>query len=164
MRRLIFRADMLLLAAEDGKLHRWSLSNPHPEVSIASLWRRTWYEGYAEPALVYQSSASSNDYESKYSMTPLAFGTMKAAFYAMLFATPLAVGGAIYTAFFMAPGLRRVIKPAIEFMEALPTVILGFLAGLWFAPWVDGNLAALLSLFVLWFCKMPCPGDGMRSC
>ena len=140
------RADMLLLAAGDGELRRWELRNPHPEVSLSSLWRETWYEGYAEPALVYQSSASSNDYESKYSLTPLAFGTVKAAFYTMLFAAPLAVGGAIYTAFFMAPALRRRIKPTIELMEALPTVILGFLAGLWLAPYVEDNLGAILAL------------------
>ncbi len=140
------RADTLLAVDSEGSLRRWILDNPHPEVSLASLWRRVWYEGYESPALIYQSSASSNNYESKYSMTPLAFGTLKAAFYAMLFATPLAIGGAIYTAFFMAPALRRRIKPTIELMEALPTVILGFLAGLWLAPLVENNLSQVLSL------------------
>ena len=41
----------------------------------------------------------------------------------------------------MAPAMRRVVKPTIEIMEALPTVILGFLAGLWFAPFVEKNLS-----------------------
>ncbi|MCW8911468.1 MAG: ABC transporter permease subunit, partial [Gammaproteobacteria bacterium] len=55
-----------------------------------------------------------------------------------------------YTAYFMAPKMRGVVKPSIEIMEALPTVILGFLAGLWFAPVVEENLLAILSLsFVL---------------
>ena len=143
------RADRLLQVTADGTLKRWQLDNPHPEVSFTSLWREVWYEGYEEPALVYQSSASSNDYESKFSLTPLAFGTLKAAFYAMLFAMPLAIGGAVYTAYFMAPALRRKIKPLIELMEALPTVILGFLAGLWLAPLVEEHLGEVLSLLLV---------------
>jgi phosphate transport system permease protein len=49
----------------------------------------------------------------------------------------------------MTPALRRMVKPTIEIMEALPTVILGFLAGLWLAPLMEGNLAAVLLLFVV---------------
>jgi phosphate transport system permease protein len=143
------RADRLLLADGQGLLRHWQLENPHPEVSMTSLWRKVWYESYEEPAWIYQSSASSNNYESKYSMTPLAFGTIKAAFYAMLFATPVAIGGAIYTAFFLAPALRRRIKPLVELMEAMPTVILGFLAGLWLAPLVEDHLARVVTVMVL---------------
>lgn len=143
------RADYLLLADRPEEMQRWGLDNPHPEVSMASLWRRVWYESYDAPAWVYQSSASSNDYESKYSMTPLAFGTLKAAFYAMLFAAPIAIGAAIYTAFFMAPSLRRRVKPLVELMEAMPTVILGFLAGLWLAPLVEDHLARVLTTLLI---------------
>ena len=142
------RADSLL-ALHESRLNRWRLDNPHPEVSLASLWGEIWYEGYDAPALVYQSSASSNDYEPKFSLTPLAFGTLKAAFYAMLFAAPLALCGAVYTAFFMAPSLRRRVKPLVELMEALPTVILGFLAGLWLAPLVEDHLAKLITLMLV---------------
>ncbi len=143
------RSDRLLLVDEQGQVRQWLLENAHPEVSLTSLWRKVWYESYDEPAWVYQSSAASNNYESKYSITPLAFGTIKAAFYAMLFAMPVAIGGAIYAAFFMAPSLRRRIKPLVELMEAMPTVILGFLAGLWMAPLVEDNLSQLLTLIVL---------------
>ena len=80
---------------------------------------------------------------------PLTFGTMKAAFYAMLVAVPLAICGAVYTAYFMAPALRTKVKPTIELMEAMPTVILGFLAGLWLAPLVEANLAGITSILVL---------------
>src|SRR5690606_9605767 len=79
---------------------------------------------------------------------PIAFGTLKAALYAMLFAVPVAVFGAIYTAYFMAPKMRRVVKPTIELMEALPTVIIGFLAGLWFAPLVESHLTSIVALFL----------------
>jgi len=80
---------------------------------------------------------------------PIAFGTLKAAVFAMLFAVPIAVLGAIYTAYFMTPSMRRVVKPTIELMEALPTVIIGFLAGLWFAPFVESHLPAVLALMIL---------------
>ncbi|GGO77227.1 phosphate ABC transporter permease [Marinobacterium nitratireducens] len=132
-----------LLFEKDGKLQFWAVHNEHPEISWSALWSQVWYEGYEEPSYVWQSSAANNDFEPKYSLMPLAFGTLKAAFYAMLLATPLAICGAIYTAYFMAPGLRRKVKPMIELMEALPTVILGFLAGLWLAPFMELNLAAV---------------------
>ena len=68
------------------------------------------------------------------SLVPLVFGTIKASIYAMLVAIPLSLFGAIYTGYFMAPHIRQYVKPGIEIMGALPTVILGFLAGLWLAP------------------------------
>ena len=75
-------------------------------------------------------SFSEADFEPKLSLSPLTFGTLKAAFYAMILAAPLAIAAAIYTAYFMAPRMRRKVKPVIELMEAMPTVILGFFAGL----------------------------------
>lgn len=136
------RANALLIE-ENGLLKLWHIDNEHPEVSWSSLWGKVWYEGYEEPKYVWQSSAANNDFEPKFSLMPLAFGTLKAAFYAMILATPLAICGAIYTAYFMVPSLRRKVKPFIELMEALPTVILGFLAGLWLAPFMEENLPGI---------------------
>lgn len=93
------------------------------------MWDKVWYEGYPEPKYVWQSTSGSDDFEAKLSLMPLAYGTMKAAFYAMLFAVPLAIAGAIYTAYFMSPKVRGLVKPTIEIMEALPTVIFRFLGG-----------------------------------
>ncbi len=143
------RADYLLLERQDGVLQTLEVHNKHPEVSWTSLWNKVWYESYEEPAYIWQSSASTNEFEPKYSLMPLAFGTLKAAFYAMIVATPLAICGAIYTAYFMAPALRRKIKPVIELMEALPTVILGFLAGLFLAPYLENNLPGIFALLIL---------------
>jgi phosphate transport system permease protein len=137
------RSD-LALAEGDGRLALLHIRNEHPEVSWSALWSRVWYEGYPEPVLSWQSSSADNAFESKYSLTPLAFGTLKAAFYAMLFAMPVAIMGAIYTAYFMAPAMRRWVKPGIETMAALPTVILGFLAGLWLAPLIEARLPGVL--------------------
>ena len=142
------RADALLVESGQGDILRYAVHNEHPEVSWSVLWSKIWYESYPEPDYVWQSSAADNDFEPKYSFAPLAFGTLKAAFYAMLIAAPLAICGAIYTAYFMAPALRRKVKPIIELMEALPTVILGFLAGLWLAPFIERNLPAVFSVFI----------------
>jgi phosphate transport system permease protein len=142
------RGDTLVLVDGQGQLQHWTVDNEHPEISWSALWQKVWYESYDEPDYIWQSSASNTDFEPKYSFAPLAFGTLKAAFYTMLIAAPLAICGAIYTAYFMAPALRRKIKPMIELMEALPTVILGFLAGLWLAPFVEDKLTGVFSLLL----------------
>ena len=143
------RADALWALDDGGRLQFWRIHNPHPEVSWKSLWGKVWYEGYDKPEYIWQSSAANNDFEPKFSLTPLAFGTVKAAFYAMLFAIPLSILGAIFTAYFMAPKMRQLVKPTIEIMEALPTVILGFLAGLWLAPLLEGHLPGLFAMLLL---------------
>ena len=57
--------------------------------------------------------------------------------------------GAIYTAYFMSPAMRAWVKPGIEIMAALPTVILGFIGGLWLAPIIEANLSSILGIFVV---------------
>ena len=143
--------DGVMKGAASGKqgVSFQKIDNEHPEISWSALWDRVWYESYDEPEYIWQSSAANNDFEPKLSLTPLAFGTLKAAFYAMLLAAPLAICGAIYTAYFMAPVLRRKVKPVIELMEALPTVILGFLAGLWLAPLVENHLVGIFALMLM---------------
>lgn len=144
------RANALLLQDDSNGLEFWKIDNKHPEVSMSSIWGKVWYESRQQPEHIWQSSSASSDFEPKFSLSPLAYGTLKAAFYAMLFSIPLAIFGAMYTAYFMAPRMRSYVKPTIEIMEALPTVILGFLAGLWFAPYVEKHLPGifLMLLFV----------------
>lgn len=137
----------------------WSaypVDNRYPDISWRSLWQRVWYENYPEPAYVWQSSSAEESYQAKFSLIPIIFGTLKAAGYAMLFAVPLALAGAIYTAYFMSAGLRRVVKPAIEMMGAFPTVVIGLIAGIWLAPVIEHYLTGilllppLLALTILW--------------
>ena len=143
------RANGLLIEGGEGQLALLEIENDHPEISFSSLWQKVWYENYDEPEYVWQSSSASNDFEPKFSLTPLVFGTLKAAVYAMLFAIPLALMGAAYTAYFMSPALRQWVKPTIEIMAALPTVILGFVAGLWFAPFLEENLAGIFLVMLV---------------
>lgn len=142
------RANRVMIE-QGGTLLKFVLDNPHPEVSWSALWEKVWYEHYDRPEYVWQSTAANSDFEPKLSLAPLAFGTFKAAFYAMLLAAPVAVAAAVYTAYFMAPAMRRKVKPVIELMEALPTVILGFFAGLFLAPYVEGHLPGVFSLLAL---------------
>lgn len=139
----------LLLIAEGDRLSTFHVENEHPEVTWKAMWTKVWYEGYPEPQYVWQSTSGSSDFEAKLSLVPISFGTLKAAFYALLFAVPIAIAGAVYTAYFMSPGLRKVVKPTVEIMEALPTVILGFLAGLWLAPLIETHLPGIVILLVL---------------
>ncbi|ALU44072.1 ABC transporter permease subunit [Pseudoalteromonas rubra] len=142
------RANAALLLT-GNQVSVFEIHNEHPEVTWSALWQEVWYEGYPEPAYTWQSTSASDDFESKFSLVPISFGTIKAAFYAMLFAVPIALSAAIYTAYFMSSELRRVVKPTVEIMEALPTVILGFLAGLWLAPLIESHLPAIVALLLL---------------
>ncbi|UXI00739.1 ABC transporter permease subunit [Photobacterium sp. TY1-4] len=141
------RADRLLTVNGD-QWQVYRVNNRHPEIGIASLWQKIWYEGYPEPAYVWQSTSASDEFEPKLSLVPVVFGTLKAALYAMVFAIPLALAGAIYTAYFMSSAMRQVIKPTVEIMEALPTVILGFLAGIWLAPVIETHLPGVLLMIL----------------
>ena len=143
------RADIFIAEDRNRNIKVWHIDNHHPETSLSALWGKIWYEDYVKPDYAWQSSSASSDFEPKYSLVPLTFGTLKAAFYAMMFAMPLAICGAIFTAYFMAPSMRAIVKPSIEIMEALPTVILGFLAGLWLAPFVELHLPGVFSIFIL---------------
>ena len=136
----------MLVLDQMGGVHPHRVENSHPQVSFRSLWQRVWYEGRGEPEFVWQASSATDEFEPKMSLVPLTVGTLKAAFFAMLIAMPVAVMGAIYSAYFMTPRMRGVVKPSIEIMEALPTVILGFLAGLWLAPFIEDNLPVVFTM------------------
>ncbi|SFF34563.1 phosphate transport system permease protein [Fontimonas thermophila] len=143
------RAKYLMAVGANGTIRGYDVHNEHPEVSWSALWGRVWYESYDEPRFLWQSSSASADFEPKFSLTPLSIGTLKGAFYAMIFAVPIAVLGAIFTAYFMSPEMRQLVKPTVEILAALPSVILGFLAGLWLAPYVETNLPGVFLTLLL---------------
>ena len=142
------KADGAVALTEHGELLTYAIHNPHPETTLATLLKPIWYEGYERPEHVWQSSSGADDFEAKFGLLPLIFGTLKGTLYAMLVAVPLALLGAIYTSMFMHPDLRAKIKPTIEMMAALPTVILGFLAGLWLAPTLERIFPAMVAMTV----------------
>lgn len=132
-----------------GQQQTLQLHNPHPDFSWSLLWKPWLYEGHQQADYIWQTSANTDRFEAKYSFVPLSIGTLKAAFYAMMFAMPLAILAAIYTACFLNERTRAWVKPAVELAEAFPTVVLGFIAGLWLAPLMEQHLATALSLLLL---------------
>jgi phosphate transport system permease protein len=140
----------LLALAADGSVRFTAVDNPHPEISFKSLFGKVHYEGYDGPDYIWQSTGGTDDFEAKFSLVPLAVGTLKGAFYGLLFAIPVAVFAALYTSQLMAPELRAWLKPTVEIMAALPSVVIGFLAGLWLAPMLEeAMVGTLLSLVVI---------------
>ncbi len=136
-----------VVAVTNKRVLHWKIDQGYPEATLASLFRPVWYEGYGEPEHVWQSSSGTDDFEPKLGMWPLVFGTLKATFYSMLFGAPLALLAALFGSEFLAPSLRSRVKTLIEFMAGLPSVVLGFLAALVFAPFVQKVLPASLAVF-----------------
>jgi phosphate transport system permease protein len=139
------KANSFLALTAQG-LTDFTLDAPHPEISFASLFGKQLYEGYDSPEYVWQSSGATDDFESKLSLVPLIFGTLKGTFYAMLFAIPISLAAALYTSVFATPKVKRFVKPIVEIMAALPSVVLGFLAGLWLAPLIQKATVSTLLL------------------
>jgi phosphate transport system permease protein len=143
------KVDGFISVDAAGRLSQWALHNPHPEITLRSLFGKVWYEGYPQPAYVWQSTGGTDDFEAKFSLTPLIFGTLKGTFYAMLFAVPIALLSALYASQFMHPTLKGLVKPVVEIMAALPSVVLGFIAGLWLAPTVERVVPGLILMPIM---------------
>ncbi len=142
------KADGLLVGGT-GRLAALAVHNPHPEISWRGLFGKIWYEGYERPEYVWQSSGGTDEFEPKLSLTPLMVGTLKGTVYSLLLAIPLGVLGAMYTSQFMHPSFKRYVKPTVEIMAALPSVVLGFLAGLWLAPRIERVMPALMLMLIV---------------
>ena len=127
----------------------WEFDPGHPEVSFGTLFRPVWYEGYSEPEHVWQTSSGQDAAEAKLGLWPLVFGTLKAVFYSMLFGAPLALLAALYTSEFLQPRYKARIKPTIEMMASLPSVVLGFLAGLVIAPLVENIVPRVITMLYM---------------
>ncbi len=126
----------------------WHFDAGHPAATAHTLFGKVHYEGMNEPAHIWQSSSGTDDFEPKYGLIPLIFGTLKGTFYSMLFGVPLALMAALYTTEFMENRkVRALIKPIVELMESLPTVVLGFLAALVFAVFVEGSIPDVMACF-----------------
>ncbi len=156
------KGNTLSALDNNGGVTIWKMDIPHPEISFGTLFGKVWYEGYDRPEYAWQSSAANDDFEPKLSLVPLVFGTIKATLFAMLFAVPLALLAALYTSQFMSPKLKGRVKPVVEIMAAIPSVVIGFLAGLWLAPLIDKSvltvflsivIVPLMLLFTIFFWK-----------
>jgi phosphate transport system permease protein len=116
----------------------------YPESSFAAFFSPIWYEGYTKPQHIWQSSTGSIEGETKFGLWPLIFGTLKATFYSMLIAAPIAISAAIYGSEFMSRRWRLRFKPVIELMASVPSVVLGFIGAMVFAPILRDSLSWIL--------------------
>ena len=146
------RSDGVVATTTDNRLLLWAVDNDHPETTWKTLFGEVWYEGYPEPDYTWQSTGPTDDFEPKLSLVPLVFGSFKGTVYAMILAVPLALFGAIYTSQFTTPWFRQTIKPVVEVMAAIPSVVIGFLIALWLAPVLERFIVAFfLSLILIPF-------------
>jgi phosphate transport system permease protein len=73
----------------------------------------------------------------KYSMVPLFAGTLKVTAVSMLIAVPVGVAAAVFSSEFAPHRLREVLKPTIELLAGIPSVVLGFFALMVMATWLQ---------------------------
>lgn len=144
----ILPKDDRVAALAGERLGVFPIDAAHPDITPATIFRPVWYEGYAEPDHVWQSSSGTDDFEPKFGLMPIIFGSLKATVYSMLFGVPLAILAAIYTSEFLSPKVRGRVKPTVEIMASLPSVVLGFLAALVVAPFVESVLPSVLLAFL----------------
>mgnify|MGYP003110969502 CR=1 FL=1 len=140
--------DLIYFFDTTGKIHAYDVKDPHPQAGFRAFFSKIWYEGQPEPSYSWQSTGGSSGFEPKLSVVPLVFGSIKGTLYAMLFALPISVLAAVYCSQFLPPEFKKVVKPAMEIMASLPSVVLGFLAALWLAPMWDNRVPSLLCVVV----------------
>lgn len=143
------KSNGALVLYDDNTLAKFEIESPHPEITLKTIFGKVWYEGYKKPEFVWQSTGGTDDFEAKFSLIPLIAGTLKGTFYALIFAIPIALLGALYTSSFSHPRIKNIIKPAVEIMAALPSVVIGFLAGLWLAPLLEKILPGVILIFII---------------
>lgn len=136
-----------ILGLTASRAWRWDADMKHPEAGIGALIGKVWYEGYGRPEHVWQSTSGTDDFEKKLGLMPLVFGTLKATLYSMLFGAPIALLAAIFTSEFLSPRVKTPVKSVIEMMASLPSVVLGFLAALVIAPFVQRVVPTVLASF-----------------
>ncbi|MEJ0088898.1 MAG: phosphate ABC transporter permease subunit PstC [Limisphaerales bacterium] len=82
------------------------------------------WSGYTKPEYIWQPVGQIQ----KYNIIPLFVGTLKVTLIGLLFAVPLAVGAAIYVSQLARPRVREIVKPTIELLSGIPSVVVGFFA------------------------------------
>jgi phosphate transport system permease protein len=150
---VFFSANASCIGCVSGsKVALWKIHVPFPEASLGSFFSPIWYEGYRTPQHVWQSSTGNVEGEYKFGFMPLVFGTLKATFYSMLIGAPIALMAAIFGSEFMSSRWRARVKPVIELMASVPSVVLGFIGALVLAPILRENLMmCLLSVVMILF-------------
>jgi phosphate transport system permease protein len=106
---------------------------------------RQW-TNYDKPEHIWQPVGQVH----KYNIMPLIIGSLKITLVGLLFSVPLAVAAAIYVSQLARPRVREVVKPAIELLSGIPSVVVGFFGLLIMAPFLQKVLGypIMLNAFV----------------
>lgn len=127
------------------------------EVTPSQMWFAQSWPGYDHPDHIWQPAAA----VAKYGVWPLIVGTLKVVLVAMSVAVPLGIGSALYLSQFAAARLRESVKPVIELLAGIPSVVLGFFALIVMASWFEdffgfeSRLNALVAGVALSFAIIP---------
>ena len=143
------KGESFWIASETGEARKFEIKDHHPDAGVQAFFGKVWYEGGAGPVYQWQSTGGSDDFEAKLSLVPLIFGSLKGTAYALLFSIPVALLAAVFSAAFLPADVKRIVKPTMEIMSSLPSVVLGFLAGLWLAPILADRVPSVLMLVIL---------------
>ncbi len=92
------------------------------------------WTGYDRPEYIWQPISEIH----KYNLVPLFIGSLKATIVALLFAVPLALGAAIYVSQLANPKVKEWLKPGIELLAGIPSVVLGFFGLIIMATFFQG--------------------------
>jgi phosphate transport system permease protein len=129
----------------------------HREVTLAKMWFAQQWPGYDAPEHVWQPVSE----VPKFGVWPLIIGTVKVTTISMLVAVPLAISAAVFVSQYASRRTREIVKPAIEFLAGIPSVVLGFFALMVMASWFqdffgfDSRLNALVAGVALSIAVIP---------
>lgn len=143
------KGESFWMASAEGEARKFEINDHHPDAGAQAFFGKVWYEGGAGPVFQWQSTGGSDDFEPKLSLMPLIFGSLKGTAYALLFSVPVALLAAVFSAAFLPQEVKRIVKPTMEIMSSLPSVVLGFLAALWFAPLVASRVPSVMMIVIL---------------
>jgi phosphate ABC transporter permease protein PstC len=76
--------------------------------------------------------------EGDFGMLPMIAGSLAVAVGTLVFAVPLGVGCAVFLSEFASPTLAQIVKPAVEILFAIPSVVYGFIGVIVLVPFVEG--------------------------
>ncbi len=128
-------------------LPMWTSAEVRKEVTQAQMWFATLWPGHDVAENIWQPVSE----VPKFGLWPLLTGTLKSTLVSMAIAGPLGVAAAIFVAFYARGRLREFLKPALELLAGVPSVVLGFFALVSLATWLqdafgfDSRLNAVVS-------------------
>jgi phosphate transport system permease protein len=117
------------------------------EVTLSKMWVPQLWPGYDESGSIWQPVSDI----AKFGVWPLVLGTLKVTVVSMMVAVPLGIGAAVYVSQYARPRTRELVKPVVELLAGIPSVVLGFFALMIMASWFqdtfgfESRLNALVS-------------------